>query len=362
MKAIKFLAFGLLATMIASCSSDEIALTNKEVTATISGNIGTGLKTRAFNDQWEAGDSIGMFIYENIIGEGGDTTKVIFEENDNTKFTTDENGNSKEFKAASKEAIKFPSNQNSLTFHAYYPYTEGISVENPIFKPNWADQTKSQALDLLVSDYPIGSKTNNRVKLTFYHKFARIILNIDANTEESQIQYSDLKNLKITAADMSADVEYDVINDTCSKKEFNTEEIVFNTDSLGRYSSAIICPGVHDGDTTRVVTFELENGKKFKWKIDPAQTFIEGNSYTWNITLKGQDLVGAVLIGTIVNWNDGTIAGDKEFDLEEVPESNGGNTEGGSDDGSDNNLNEGTGDNSNEDTGEGSTDGPESNS
>lgn len=337
MKAIKFLAFGLLATMIASCSSDEVALTNKEVTATISGNIGTGFKTRAFNDQWEAGDSIGMFIYENIIGEGGDTTKVIFEENDNTKFTTDENGNSKEFKAASGKDILFPSNNHALSFHAYYPYTDSISVEKPIFKPNWADQSIPQALDLLVSDTQTKNKEDKKVTLTFKHKFARIILNIDANTEESQIQYSDLENLIITAANMSADVEYDVVKDKYIKNDANTEDIVFNTNKDGRYSSAIICPGVNDGegDPTRVITFTVKNDKndrKFIWEINPAQTFEEGNSYTWNITLKGKGLVDAVLIGTIINWSDGETIGGSNFELPE--EESGDDSEGGSGNGS----------------------------
>lgn len=322
MKAIKFLALGLIATMIVSCSSDEVALTNKEVTATLTGNIGSSLKTRAHDNVWEADDEIGVFIYEitPAAEEGAQPTQTLFEGNFNTKFVTKENGNTKVFKEATDKAILYPSNKHELSFHAYYPYTESVTEESPVFIPNWTDQTKSQNLDLLVSDTQTGDKDHQRVELTFNHKFARIILNIDANTTESQIQYSDLVNLKITAANMSADVEYDVINDKYSKKDVNTEDIVFNTNEDGRYSSAIICPGVNDGEETRVITFTLENGKQFVWNIDKKQMFEEGNSYSWNITLKGQGLVDAVLIGTIVNWGDGTIEGDTDFELEEEPE------------------------------------------
>lgn len=367
MKAIKFLSLSLLATMIASCSSEEVALTNKEATATLTGNIGSSLMTRAYDNMWEADDKIGVFIYENKKDEEGNAIQEIFEGYDGSQFIrkTDEVANTQEFVPASSAVIKYPSNNNKLSFHAYWPWTDGISTTSPYFTPDWADQSDPKKLDLLVSDTQTGDKDHQSVTLTFKHKFARIILNIDANTKESQIQYKDLENLKIIAAKMSADVEYDVVNDIC-KKEVNTEEIVFNTNKDGLYSSAIICPGVNDGDTARVVTFTLKNGKKFIWKIDPTQKFEEGNSYSWKITLKGQELVGATLIGTIINWGDGAIVGDKEFDLEEAPESNGGNTEGGSGDnsgdGSDDNSDDGSGDNSNEDTGEGSTDGPESNS
>lgn len=362
MKAIKFLAFGLLATMIASCSSEEIALTNKEVAATLTGNICSSLKTRAHDNVWEADDEIGVFIYEitPAAEEGAQPTQTLFEGNFNTKFVTKENGNTKVFKEATDKAILYPSNKHELSFHAYYPYTESVTEESPVFVPNWADQSIPQALDLLVSDTQTGDKDHQRVELTFKHKFARIILNIDANTTESQIQYSDLQNLTITAANMSADVEYDVINDKYSKKDVNTEEIVFNTNEDGRISSAIICPRVNDeeGDATRVITFTLENGKQFIWNIDKNQKFEEGNSYSWNITLRGKGLVDAVLIGTIVNWGDGTIEGNTDFELEEKPESDGGNTDAGTGDGSDDSSNEGTGDNSNEDSGEEPTEEP----
>lgn len=319
MRTIKFLALGLLATMIASCSNDEIALT-KDVAATISGNIGTGLKTRAHDSQWDENDVIGMFIYDAVTGD-------IFDENDNSPFITTEEGKDKEFKAVSGKSIIFPSNQHALKFHAYWPHTESIGTASPNFTPNWTDQTNPKALDLLVSDFPVHESKDKSVILTFKHKFARIILEIKINPE-SQIVESDLENLKITAANMSADVEYDVVKDEWFKKDVNTAEFDFNTQEDGKLSSAIICPGVNDGETIRKVTFELADGRHYAWEIDPNQKFEEGNSYSWSITLTGKPLVDAVLIGTIVNWSDGKIEGDSELDfkLEDKNTENGENT------------------------------------
>lgn len=366
MKAIKFLALGLLATMIVSCSSDEVALSKKEVAATLTGNIGPSLKTRAFNDQWEANDRIGVFINEIIPAEdGAEPTQTLFEGNFNTEFVTENDGKENKFTpAASGAKILYPSNKHELSFHAYYPYTESVTEESPVFIPNWTDQTKSQNLDLLVSDTQTGDKDHQRVELTFKHKFARVILEIKINPE-SQIVESDLENLKITAANMSADVEYDVVKDEWLKKDVNTAEFDFNTQEDGKLSSAIICPGVNDSETIRKVTFELADGRHYAWEIDPNQKFEEGNSYSWSITLTGKPLVDAVLIGTIVNWSDGKIEGDSELDfkLEDKNTENGENTSDEKEDNSEENSEATPDENPDENPGENTDDaGSESNS
>lgn len=306
MKAIKFLAFGLIATMIASCSSEEIALTNKEVAATLTGNIGSSLKTRAHDNVWDADDEIGVFIYQNKEGEDGNTIQEIFDEYDGSKFkrVTTDIANTQEFEPASKEVIKYPSNNNKLYFHAYWPWTDGISTTSPYFTPNWADQSDPKKLDLLVSNTEYGDKEKPGVELIFRHVFSRILLTIKANSAVSQIQEEELATMEISAENMNVETKYDVVNDTIDNGETAlATPIVFKSENDGKNASAIICPDFNTDSEERIVTFKL--GKKtFKWVIDKGFKFEAGNSYNWEITLTGKPLVKATLIGTITNWTN----------------------------------------------------------
>ncbi len=326
MKAIKFLSLGLLATMIASCSSEDVAMPNNEVAATLTGNIGSSLKTRAFNDQWEANDAIGVFVNEitPATEDGAEDTKEIFEEYFNSKFVTDTDGIENKFTAETNEPILFPSNKHDLSFHAYYPYTSDVTIENPVFTPNWTNQSRSQNNDLLISDTQIGNKDNKTVRLTFKHVFSRIVLNIEANSEETQLLPEDLDGLTVSAAGMNVETSCNVLTGEITKGETAlAEEIGFKVENKGQKASAIICPNFISEETPRVVTIKLTNGKTYTWNSGSMATidFESGYSYTWTLKLKGDGLVDATLIGTIVDWTDAEIE-DNVVDLEN-PDGNG---------------------------------------
>lgn len=332
MKAIKFLSLGLLATMIASCSSEDVAMPNNEVAATLTGNIGSSLKTRAFNDQWEANDEIGVFINEIIPAteDGAEDTKEIFDGNFNTEFVTKTDGKENKFTPASGAQILFPSNKHDLSFHAYYPYASYITEEKPEFIPNWKDQSEETKYnDLLISDTKNGNKDNKEVRLTFKHVFSRIVLNIEANSEETQLLPEDLDGLTVSAAGMNVETSCNVLTGEITKGETAlAEEIGFKVENKGQKASAIICPNFISEETPRVVTIKLTNGKTYTWNSGSMATidFESGYSYTWTLKLKGDGLVDATLIGTIVDWTDAEIE-DNVVDLEN-PDGNG-NQDGG---------------------------------
>lgn len=339
MKAIKFLTLGLLATMIASCSSDEVALT-KEVTARITGNISTGLKTRAHETTWDENDQIGLFVFENEYEVGGNNT-IYRTINDNRPFVTVGGGNSLAFTPNDGQgAVPFPSDASlSIYFKSYYPYQESINAENPFFViTSWNQETveASRALDLMVTnisseddlenidleakglttdDLFVGGKEAHMqnpqpdVDLKFRHIFSRIVLNIKPNSKESQILENDLIGLTATATGMSATATYDVLNGGDISQEANDEETFsLCADEDGKKVIAIICPQYNTNTTNRVIKFKLaddKGGKTYTWNIPASQEFLPGYSYDWNITLRGDDLVTATLIGTILDWEEG---------------------------------------------------------
>lgn len=342
MKTIKFLSLGLLATMIVSCSSDEVALI-KDVTATISGNIGSTLKTRAHDTSWDIDDQIGLFVFESKYIPESENNKIYKEINDNRPFKTSEEGNTKAFtENDGKGAIGYPSNGDPIYFKAYYPYQKGISAENPIFEvSNWDQDTEtaSRALDLLVTntstkeseleddDYNLGGKAgdmtdaNKSVELKFRHIFSRLELTIKANSEESQIKTSDLKSLTATASNMSATASYNVLDGGDILSEANDKEFKMCVQDEGQKVIAIICPNVNPAKKNRVVTFTLTNDKgeekTYYWDIDKDReeplVFESGISYKWTIKLRGDKLATGELIGTIEEWGEVSI--DEDVDL-----------------------------------------------
>lgn len=339
MKAIKFLALCLLATMIASCSSDEIALSKKEVTATLTGNISSSLKTRAHDTTWDEIDQIGLFAFASQYTVEG--TDSIYRNTDNQPYKTTGIGNTKEFKPVSGEGIKFPSDGSSIYFKSYYPYKNGINAKNSIFKVeswNQKDSLASRALDLMVTntdvesdddDFYIGGKEGNmsdeksRVELKFRHIFSRLVLFIKPNTAESQLKVEDLEGLTASAEGMSATASYDVLNGGEVKVEEN-EETSFDlyAEDNGQKVIAIICPEYKKDRVDRIITFTVteKDGdvKTYKWLIDKDQTydFKPGYSYNWTIKLKGDGLAVGTLIGTIIDWNTDENFNPDEVDLE----------------------------------------------
>lgn len=339
MKAIKFLSLGLLATMIASCSSDEVALTKKEVTATITGNIGSSLKTRAHDTTWDKNDQIGLFTFTSQYTPDGENT--IYRETNNKPYYTVGGDNSLEFKPVSGEGIKFPSDGSSIYFKSYYPYSPNINAESPIFKvESWNQKNveSSRALDLLVTntatdvtddDFNIGGKEGKmsepqeNVELKFKHIFSRLVLTIKPNTIESQLKVEDLEGLTASAEGMSATASYDVLNGGEVNVEEN-EETSFDlyAEPNGQTVTAIICPSYKKDGVDRIITFTVteKDGdvKTYKWNIDKDQTydFKSGYSYSWAINLKGDGLAVGTLIGTIIDWGTDENFNPDEIDLE----------------------------------------------
>lgn len=354
MKTFKFLALSLLATMIASCSSEEVALTNKEVAATLTGNIGSSLKTRAYDNMWEADDEIGVFIYQNKEGEDGNSIQEIFEGYDGSKFirATTDTANTREFVPENREVIKYPSSNNKLYFHAYWPWTDGISTTSPYFIPDWANQNDHKKLDLLVSNTEYGDKNKPGVELKFRHVFSRILLTIKANSAVSQIQEEELATMEISAENMNVETKYDVVNDTIENGETAlATPIVFKPENNGKNASAIICPDFNTDSKERIVYFKL--GKKtFKWEIEEGFKFEAGNSYNWEITLTGKPLVKATLTGTIINWTNNDEGG-FNLDIEDDEEDEDDVTPGIDEDKQEDGSNEGPGEEPTEDSTEG---------
>lgn len=336
MKAIKFLSLGLLATMIASCSSEDVAMPNNEVAATLTGNIGSSLKTRAFNDQWEAGDKIGLFVFDAAFNAEGENS--IYRTYDNSPFKTDNAGNYQSFTPAEGvETIMYPSTGASINFKSYYPYNDTLSLANPVVEVKWEDQSVPQKLDYLISDNPsskmaAAGETQDPVVLTFKHNFSRMVLTIKANSAESQIQTEELEGITVSGKGLNVVTYCNVLTGEITKGDSIADAINFNvveqitkdgegviTSMENPIASAIVCPEYNVEGKDRIVRFTLADGRIYKWTIPSDIVFESGKSYNWNIKLKGDGLAQGELIGTIDDWTDVNL---EDVDLEDPEKPN----------------------------------------
>lgn len=198
------------------------------------------------------------------------------------------------------KAIVFPSNDAETEFWGYYPYMSTAPIYT-VF--NWNNPTNQEILDLLVTKEKVkGKMTSPRVELQFYHAFSKIVLNISADSENSLLQDGELAGLEVKADMMNARVRYDMLNDKYTEITPLSTPITFNTQSNGRKSEAIICPD-YNTDIDRVLTFTL-NGKTCTWTIKAGTKFDKGICYIYDLRLKGDDLVEAIMTGKFNNWTD----------------------------------------------------------
>lgn len=305
-----FAALAVLAFGACQNNGEEFV---KPVKANIVGNIGDkALATRAYNATWEKDDAIGLFV-------SGLNTTI-----NNANFTTDGvvSDNYVTF-TSTTTSIEYPSNGSDLTFNAYYPHgnitSDGAARYYNV--TNWSGQDKITAdkfdpFDLMVADQVSHNSLNPNVKLTFRHKFSKLILMVDANVVGTQLKEGDLIDMEVKATGMNYPVKCDVITgDVTTTSKNSVGDFLFKTVTNGKQYEAIICPDEFPIATSKIVfTLKKKTGettaKTFTWTPtmptgSETTTFASGNSYVWYLRLNGKS-VEAELKATIVNWTENT--------------------------------------------------------
>lgn len=298
MKATKLFLAAIAALAFASCQNngDEFV---KPVKANIVGNIGDkALATRAYDATWENGDAIGLYV-------SGGTTPI-----NNSTYTTDGVKDDENYVVFSGGPdIEFPSDGSDLTFNAYYPSgnitTDGEARYYTV--DNWSGQEnittqRFDPYDLMVADPVTHNSLTPDVRLTFKHKFSKLILYVDANVAGTKLVEGDLDDMDVKATGMNYPVKCDVFTGAIVPTTTDQGDFLFKTVSNGAQYEAIICPDQFPNDNSKIV-FTLKNGNTFTWKptMTDNQKFASGNSYIWYLRFNGES-IDAQLKATIVNW------------------------------------------------------------
>lgn len=289
-----FMAAALL--LLAACSNDhEGAAPDGDGRVALQVTSGIHMQTRAYNDTWESGDAIGIYM---LNGETAET--------ENCKYTTEKTGTSGTFKADAANTIYFPINGDTRDFTAYYPHRETIA--NGIYPVDVTTQDPQKAVDLMgAAKVTEKNKNNADVAFEFAHKLVKLAMTI--KPDGTSLTAEDMKNLKVEITNQPVKGTYDVVKGgdvtiTAPETPDKAVDIELLTNADGTAAEGIVLPNTStEGMYLRFTLKGIDT--PFTWEIHSAKLSLEykaGMKYTYKITVTKTNVN---VTSTVTDWTPG---------------------------------------------------------
>lgn len=278
-----FLCSVLSAVIATSCTNNEITPTaGDRIAVRISG----GVDTRAVNNEWNANDVIGIAMLKEGTGE-------VIAPYRNAAYTTADG--SQNFAPATPDQIMyFPVDGSKVTFKSYYPYSSALdaSMVTPL---STADQSNLALIDLMTADHVRGtSKDDPNVHLHFYHRLAKVIINLSVEDSEAL----SLEGCTLAMTGLKTAGAYDIMNEELKIDEESGKDILIPISNA--HGEGIILPRTAgQGVTFRITT---KDGGVYTAIMDSELEIKSGLKHIFNITLKKAP---ASVSATIEDWGEG---------------------------------------------------------
>lgn len=291
--------FILMTAFLFSCESSPLDYTALNRSIEVSAHI-EGVKTRASNNTWDAGDVIG--IYMKTAGEELSAESALYK---NAKYTTSGDGNFTPQTLANN--VKLPLDGSSVDFISYYPQ----GTVNAAFEYNVdvKDQSSQAAIDLMYSDNATGlNKESPAVNLSFSHQLSKILVNLNTTGEKL------LDDVTITIKGMNTKGKFSLIDKSLTGSSKSNIAMLISNDFTT--AEAIVLPVETLSGITFEITSELDG---YTYTLSDAVNITEfepGYKYSFTLTLDTRAAVSA--IATIEDWTTGPSESsiiDKTFDV-----------------------------------------------
>ena len=294
MNKSSFMLFAMAGAMtLASCSNEEVnGNDTKNAQLQVVANIALP-QTRAFDDQWNAGDQIGIYTLK------AGTTDIDAADNLAYRNTLTEGSAANANFAPAGKAANLPDDGSKVDVVAYYPYSAPAAAG--VVELDVQKQDNQAAIDLLGAKAEGVSADAPQAVLNFKHKLTKIYMKATAEDGSS------LSDLKAYIKGMYTKVSYSAFADELSMVSGDTKKEVemHSADGSGfRYIEAIVLPNIAGNDaTTRNIEFE-HNGMVYKAAISADVKFESGKKYVYNVTFTA---TGVKIEGAgITNWEEVT--------------------------------------------------------
>lgn len=280
----KTLLLGLIAGLAFTGCKNEVSDITNNTAGTVVSFTSSIIKSRATDNNWDAGDEIGVYM------QNADDASTYL--NTNVKYAnSDENKNG----FTSEMPITYPGGDVTLVnFMAVYPYNENVTDGNYTF--TLGDDLSDN--DIMYASSPLVEAGTNNVDLTFKHKLSKIVLNIkdeDGNPLNDATVSID-KQCKEGVLNMS--------DGTVTAKEaaeYNSS-LQFVNKINGQYEAIVLPDEAREG---RIILITTSDNKTYRCPIDNI-SFDSSKKYTFPVVLYSKDpsVTKPELVPDIDDWTD----------------------------------------------------------
>lgn len=315
MQKMKVTITGLLAlTVFAGCSNDENQLGGNDSDSRVALQVTSGIQTRAYDDQWEANDAIGIFA----LMPG--TTEIATDETSGTaqgnrQYSTLENALGTFNPADENATIYLPVDGSTRDFIAYYPYKPEMAGST--YKIDLSNQAEQKDIDFMVSTTQQAegtsktkgiSKTAPTVQFRFEHKLSKVRLNIETGNGFAG-NHSELAGMTVALTGQQTTADFDVLTADEVTITNGYESIDLFTAENGRTSEGIVMPS-NDYDGMQFEFHVKGHEQPYVWELnnsEKATRFDPGKEYIYNITIHKTAIE---VTATIKDWEQGNADGE----------------------------------------------------
>ena len=250
-----FSAVALATLLLTACQNDEETM---QTDARVALQVTSGIQTRAYDDQWEKGDEIGIFGFTQ-----GDAPAQAYT---NERYVT--TGGNGTFTPGGTP-IYLPTDDSYLDFVAYYPHTTSLTADG-IYAVDVTNQSIQKDIDLMAASKLSANRSKNTVAFNFEHKLSKIVLTFKPG---DGMALSELAGMTVQLTNQQPKALFDVTQPD-GEVVVGTDspiDITLLTDADGTSSEGIVLPSANfDGMTLHL---ELEDGGSFfNWNLNKSQS------------------------------------------------------------------------------------------
>ena len=220
----------LLAALALTACSNEEEIT-QEADGRVALQVTSGIQTRAYNNQWEAGDRIGIYAF----GTGGTT---VYDSYANIPYVTQTNGTDGSF-SPDGNTIYLPANGEKLDFVAYYPYT--TSLTDGIYTVDVSDQSNQSAIDLMAAGTQTADRTDPAVAFNFTHKLCKVEITLEPGSGMSATELAGL-DVELTGQQIGGTFNVTQPNSAVSVTTGTVQSVELLTNAAGTFAEGIVLP------------------------------------------------------------------------------------------------------------------------
>lgn len=261
--------------------------------------VNSGIQTRAFDNQWEVGDQIGIFMLnsgQNTVADGyGNVPYLVASAGAGGKVFT-----------PLSEVIYFPTNGDKRDFIAYYPYSADKVTEG-VYSIDLTEQDPQKDIDfMLAGKVTDKSREDAYVSFQFAHKLVKIVMDIKPG---DGVTADDLKNVTVSLTGQPTVGTFDVLNgQNVTVTSTDKKAVTLLTNVEGTHAEGIVFPSEnYDGMSFAFTTQAIGS---YEWTLSSSENAIKfesGKKYLYTITIHRTFID---VTATIKDWEPGNGSGE----------------------------------------------------